>query len=132
MMNARTQVRITIYLLILVGVLHIIGDNYVLYWRTDWYDILLHFLGGTVLGSTTLAIMFKSGTTFTTKQTLLIILGCTLGGGFLWEVFEWVAHIQDTFSIQHLPDTGLDLIMDLLGGTAVFIWYNSHIRHVSK
>lgn len=93
----------------LVLCLHLLGIEKALYFYYPWYDLLLHFLGGTALAFFIL-IFTKSW-----KKTIIGMLILATG----WEIFEYVLNIAGE---NYIVDTVIDFIMDLVGASvAIFI-----------
>ncbi len=96
----------------LVLYLHLIGMEHSLYFYYWWYDVLLHFLGGSALAFLML-IFTKSW-----KKTIIGMLILAAG----WEVFEYVLHIAVMEGQDYILDTIKDFVMDLLGAfSAIYI-----------
>lgn len=98
-----------------LAVTHIVALKLFLYWKYFWLDIPMHFLGGIAcaLGFSICLRMYSHVPRWYT--TLSGYLLFTLFVGISWEVFE----IAVGFSIidEHfVPDTTVDLLMDLVGG----------------
>jgi hypothetical protein len=110
----------------LTAVLHYIALVNFLYWNIDWFDILMHFLGGVTMGLLALFVFFTSGyfKTFATlrKNRLLVLFvlisfTAVIGLGWeLWEIFSGFSHV-----LTDQIDTIIDLFMDLLGAFSVFL-----------
>lgn len=87
-----------------------------LYWSLDWYDYLMHFLGGLTLG-VFMAWLFRIEERSADKLLKLFTLVMVLG--VVWELFEYVSGI--TFSTQNYGmDTVQDIIMDALGALVAY------------
>ena len=84
-----------------------------LYWRWWWFDILMHFLGGILVGGigVVIANVLKTPVLPTLLVTLVVI-------GIGWEVFEYAFGLYD--GGWDLVDTSIDLIMDTLGALLVY------------
>ena len=111
-------------LTILVAFFHILFLQFLLYWTTDWADIVTHFLGGALIALIVIFIFFSSGYTKTSgfKKELgtssffiwLFTLCLVLIIGIIWELWEaWTGLID--FPADRL-DSLADLVMDLIGG----------------
>lgn len=94
--------------------IHIIALQLFLYWKFQWFDIPMHFLGGIVvaLGLFTLhdlKLVIK-------KRHLQIfpIVLLVLTVAMLWEVYELLIGIP--IESNYVVDTLTDLSMGLLGG----------------
>lgn len=109
-----------IFVTFLVAFLYIIGLEFLLYWVTDWYDIVMHFLGGLwiALFATYLFFVLRVVEIPTHNRVVIVLvtLGSVLIVGLGWELWELFSGL--TFVFKDLGDTILDLIMDMIGGTA--------------
>ncbi|OHA18170.1 MAG: hypothetical protein A2664_01730 [Candidatus Taylorbacteria bacterium RIFCSPHIGHO2_01_FULL_46_22b] len=111
---------------LLVLLLNLVGLRYELYWYLWWYDIVLHFLGGLVLG---LAATWFFGTVhhrfghIRTGLLISLILSFVLFGGIVWEWFEYISGITLISVAWYQLDVLMDVLMDMLGGMCAFwIW----------
>jgi hypothetical protein len=98
-----------------LAVVHISATKFFLYWKYLWFDIPMHFLGGVCVALGLSALPFFRIHVFERFRTPLIYASVTLLVGILWEIFEvtsGIMVIDETF----VPDTVLDLVMDVLGG----------------
>ncbi len=113
-------------ILVSIAVLHFVGLKLYLYWTTDWFDILLHFLGGAWVALGAFWFFFCSDfVRLDKKNKFLVIFGATLVVGILWEVFEYFFEITQMGEVYSF-DTMLDLVMDLVGAVSVLIFTRSH------
>jgi hypothetical protein len=111
---------------LLTAILHYFALVNFLYWNVDWFDILMHFLGGVTMAYLALFVFFTSNyipvfsklrsntwIVFFVVMAFVAVIGL---GWELWEIFSGFSNIlTDRF------DTILDLIMDMLGALAIFI-----------
>jgi hypothetical protein len=84
-----------------------------LYWSLWWFDILMHFLGGLLIGLASAwayVFVFKKGTRGLIRATLLSVLIV----GIFWELYEVYIGIQVTHE-PYVWDTSVDIILDLIG-----------------
>lgn len=111
-------------LAVAIAFLHMAATYLRLYWTTEWFDILMHFLGGLFIGLCILFICFISGYLSLPKENLFLVHGLTIGFvlivGLVWELWEIFVGLTDVFTDQ--GDTILDVVMDTLGALAA-IWY---------
>lgn len=110
---------------ILVSVLHFIALKFYLYWSTNWFDVLMHFLGGLVIGLIALYLIysFSISREYSEKHgfiTIVHILSLVLVVGLMWEL--WELFMGFSLVLEDLSDTILDLIMDTLGGLFAFLY----------
>jgi len=113
---------ITIWILL---ALHLTAMKFYLYWVFDWFDILMHGLGGVVVGFfiTALTIRFKAMIKEHLGLLVFIVLAGTIFVGLLWESFELVIDLYMKTNIHQpsVSDTILDLIMDGVGALVAAI-----------
>lgn len=123
-----------IILAILVAVLHYLALTFYLYWTLDWYDIIMHFLGGVVIALLAMFFFYISGYFNFPKEHLGSIFAMTLGSvlliGLLWELWELFVGFSDV--IEDQLDTFLDLTMDIIGGCVAFIYGKKYIWKKQK
>lgn len=108
--------------LLLAFLQHIAFENF-FYWKFWWYDLMMHFLGGTVLGSVFFwTVQFEfSGTLKNKLSTFASVFLFVLAVGLLWEVFEYSIGIDREYSrIFWEFDSLQDLCMDVLGGSVAY------------
>jgi hypothetical protein len=93
-----------------------------LYWRFWWMDIIMHGLGGLLVGAVVAYAIRYRFPALLPRAYALVILAIVLVG-VSWEVFEYLYRIYDA---RNYPlDTSIDLVMDLLGallGAFVLLW----------
>jgi hypothetical protein len=120
--------KILFVLIWVLALTHMTAEYYYLYWRLDWFDILTHFLGGLWLGVASLWLVYFSGYVrkpqIPGNSTFLTTLFVGLLIGFVWEFYEYVVWQWSGQGIPlgYIPDTKLDLIMDVIGsGVGFFV-----------
>jgi uncharacterized membrane protein len=116
---------------VLVSILHYTALKLFLYWSTDWYDILMHFLGGFLIGLIVVSLIqrIENRDQGTENKILLFtaVILSVLSVGLVWEL--WEIFIGFTDVLKDRADTILDLIMDLIGATAsIFYYYFKHSK----
>lgn len=110
--------RTLIGLLILAGAIFILNEVAVeryLYWYFWWYDIMMHFLGGVVIGGIAVWMQLRLLPAASSRTTMITVLASIALVGIGWEIFEYV--IDPTYAEQPgiVFDTALDLVMDTIG-----------------
>jgi hypothetical protein len=100
-----------------VALLHAVALNAYLYWLYPWFDIPMHFLGGTVAGFGFLSWVGERLVPIRSRALLATLLFVALIG-IGWEVFEWYFDLVDT--LEYVPDTIGDLFFDLMGGIVAY------------
>ncbi|PIR41089.1 MAG: hypothetical protein COV31_03030 [Candidatus Yanofskybacteria bacterium CG10_big_fil_rev_8_21_14_0_10_46_23] len=108
----------------------ILGWTFGWYLRFDWFDTLLHYLGGLFIALLLLSYYDSEFAKNSQPFQFFALLGMTMGIGVLWEFGEFIASqtlaqpFQNFFQIKaqfigNLADTIEDLLMDTLGGLTV-------------
>jgi len=104
-------------------ILHLLALNLFLYWTVEWFDILMHFLGGLFIGIFSSYVLFGSGL-FKIKShaviLFIVVMASVLVVGLTWELWELFAGLSSVLRDQF--DTVLDLVMDTLGGLVAFYY----------
>jgi len=110
-------VSIFIFLFSLFAIFHRIALTFSLYWYYWWFDILMHFWGGILLGLLFYIVIKSRWFNLKPKTALIVsfLLMVTLG----WELFEWL--IRSISSLNYVTDTITDVTMGLFGGLLVHI-----------
>jgi glycopeptide antibiotics resistance protein len=130
-MSPRLISLLVIFALVAVlGVLQQLAFAYYLYWRFSWYDILMHFLGGVVVGAVYLwVVRYELPAFFKKYETFFYVFAFSLLVGILWEIFEYYVGIDREFSYAvRRIDTVVDLIMDVSGATLSYMVF-SRFKH---
>jgi len=117
-----------------VGILLFIANSIAqygfLYWEYRWLDIPMHFFGGVWVAL--IGLYFVLHTKVGKRYVPLVLqrpVWAALGGalllGLLWEGYEVVFKFLEWgwFPDAYLLDTLLDVVMDMLGGVFVWLWY---------
>ena len=116
-----------IFLSILVAVLHQIALVLFLYWIVDWFDILMHFLGGLTIGIAAIYFFYYSGIFKLHTDKLFYVFFVTLGSvlvvGLSWELWEIFVGFTDVLNDQ--VDTITDIFFDIIGGFTAFLYFKS-------
>lgn len=114
--------------ILLVGIvvlgLHLLALKFFLYWTTDWFDILMHFLGGLLVGLTMITFMrriHKEGEYINNKLLIASVVLAVLVIGLTWELWELFVGLSD--AIKDKKDSILDVIMDMIGASAAVGYY---------
>jgi hypothetical protein len=104
-------------LAVLVGVLHTFAITHYFYWRFFWFDMVVHLSAGALAGL--LFYIFARYYMTPPRAAAYGILGALLVG-VLWEYFEFANGVSQ-YVAGFWFDTGKDLLMDILGGTAAVL-----------
>lgn len=116
---------ILLVLIYIIFALDLAANQYFLYWKLWWFDMVLHFLGGLWIALVSYYILFFSGYKRKFKKVkekysiTILILVLVIGVGVLWEVFEYVMGAVP--KTGHILDTCLDLLMDIIGGSVGYL-----------
>lgn len=119
------QIRMTallVSLLVLAAVLFILNEYaqvHFLYWRLWWYDIMMHFLGGVVVGGLAAALLVRLMPSLSWRAMLGGVVVSILAVGIGWEIFEYAAGMFAGVD-NIVGDTLLDLVMDTLGALSAY------------
>jgi hypothetical protein len=101
-----------------VFVLDRIAAAHYLYWVYWWYDIMMHFLGGVLIGGLATWVFLYRKPSSSLAHVCAITFGAILLVGLGWEWFEY-----STGQYVGQPgvafDTTLDLVMDVIGAMLV-------------
>lgn len=112
----------------LVAILHKFALMYHLYYVTDWADIIMHFLGGLLLGMITLFVFFVSGwidVPHNRRVVILVTIGSVWIIGLSWELWEIWAQLID--ALRDKLDSLSDLVFDTLGGIVALVYYYKYL-----
>ena len=115
-------------LIAVIAVLHFLALKFYLYWTFEWFDILMHFLGGLWVALVATWFFFFSGFLYKDIKPIKkvkifsIAIISVIIVGVLWEVWELEADLVFIDEAGYFFDTSLDLVMDTLGGVVAFIY----------
>ncbi|MBX9765133.1 hypothetical protein K2X83_00650 [Patescibacteria group bacterium] len=118
-------------LVALLGVLQQLAFAHFLYWKYAWYDIMMHFLGGVVVGAVYLWIVrYELPASLKKYESFTFVFLFSLVVGILWEIFEYFVGIDSEFSRSvRIFDTALDLLMDVSGATLSYVVFSYFKRN---
>jgi|AntRauTorcE11897_2_1112592.scaffolds.fasta_scaffold78873_1 hypothetical protein len=110
-------VSVFVFLFSLFAVFHQIALTFSLYWYYWWFDILMHFWGGILLGLLFYIAVKSRWFNLKSNNYLIVVwlLVVTLG----WELFELMIEFET--SANYLIDTITDVTMGLSGGLLVHL-----------
>lgn len=119
-------------LLVLVGGLNYLASIYHLYWTTNEFDSVVHFLGGAALSAFFLWLYFFSGFFNPQNRNLRMFLAVAIVGSLVvaiaWEAYELILGEAVLQKAAYAYDTTLDFIMDTLGIIAAAFY--GYIREI--
>lgn len=97
-----------------LAIVHVVATKFFLYWKYQWLDIPMHFLGGIVCTLGIAILPFLHIRFFERHHTLVVYVSmvCIIGVG--WEMFEYSVGLYQ-FEPDIVIDTFIDLCMDILG-----------------
>lgn len=117
---------ILLALLIVLWGLNYLAGVFDLYYMFNWYDMMMHTLGGVILGLI-MVVLLRRTVWFqglSVRQKVMMVIGFGIVGGIFWEVFEYV---QDVYLHTHMQismgDTLSDIFCDTFGAGIVAIVY---------
>jgi hypothetical protein len=102
----------TFVLALLLAALHFWGLVHFWYWKYDLFDIVMHLLGGAVVGAFSVALLGKFRPY--TYLALIILVA------FSWEFFEYKVGIAVPPGVNYAWDTAHDVLNDALGAIVVY------------
>lgn len=122
---------------LIVGVLNYFANVYNWYWAIAPFDSFMHFLGGIVVVLFFLWLYFYSGAFAPSKRSLSHFLLVAILGLILvavaWEVYELLLGEAEFNKAGYPFDTGLDFVMDTLGGlTACLYAYMKELESIKN
>lgn len=131
------------FFLLFVFFINIPSIYYGWYLQWGWFDMVLHFSGGffmAMLMTDYLKDRLGSGNIL---KDILIVAGATIFIGVVWEFAEFIANqilVEPTkkylginaYFMGDLPDTVLDLFLDMLGAFVFFACHSLWSRNSHK
>jgi hypothetical protein len=102
---------------ILFALVHFFALELSLYWHYWWFDIVMHFWGGTLIALGVMAL--TSFRRVTIRPTYWLVFTITFVMVIVWEIFEWQAGIVDP--VQEWQDTFLDMALGFAGSGIGFV-----------
>jgi hypothetical protein len=97
-----------------IFVLNKVASDHFYYWIYWWYDLMMHFLGGCLIGGLAAWGVVYVRPTISPQRALSAIVIAIAAVGIGWEVFEYLTG-QYVGQAAIVMDTATDLLMDLLG-----------------
>lgn len=130
-LSRTTSLAFIVFLALLVAVLQSVAFSFFLYWTLWWYDILMHGLGGFLIGSIAAwAYVFELKRHVGVNRFLWIV-GVTFAVGALWEIFEYTVgfRVYDSLYEPYVVDTLNDMGMDTAGALLAFLMVRRFVAH---
>jgi fructose-specific phosphotransferase system IIC component len=109
---------------VLTAVLHYYALQLFLYWTVGWFDILMHILGGLLIGLIAISFIKRiHAPEYVLHKNVIIIftLFSVLVVALTWEL--WEIFVGFTNVLDDQGDTILDVIMGLIGGAGALSYY---------
>lgn len=100
-------------------VLHLLASEYAWYWHYWWFDIVMHFLGGFVLGLFGMWFVLRLNMEIRTRAVFYTIVAGTMVIAVGWEVFEYIHDIAGRG--HYIVDTTTDLMLGAFGAAYAYI-----------
>ncbi len=120
-MNVRTSLYATLFLLLIVAILHISGIRLYFYWRIGWYDKVVHMLAGAAVVFFMYYII-RTIDIFPRSYTLVLAMIAAILIGIGWEIFEIQSGYTSVHKLGYAFSTMADLLSDVIGGTAAVLY----------
>lgn len=99
---------------ITLALVHSFAEKFFLYWKYQWFDIPVHFLGGIVCAFGIAILPFFRIRFFERHKSSIAYVCGVFFIGVCWEVFEYNSGLYQLE--QHIViDTLTDISMDILG-----------------
>lgn len=113
--------RLSQSLMVLVIYADTLGTAEDFYHRFSGYDKIIHTLGSaavtSIIGDVLVALDLRGSISWPPRRILLVAAGIAIGGGFLWEVYEYLGDtVLNTGRHISATDTKFDLLSDTVGG----------------
>ncbi len=123
--------------IVVLGVLNFLATKYNWYWTNDYFDSMMHFLGGVMVALFFMWLYFYSGWFVPPSRNLThffcATLLCVIFVAVSWEVYELLLGEAKFNAKNYRLDTTLDFIMDTLGALAAILYgYLSEIGLSAK
>jgi hypothetical protein len=131
-MFTRPLIKEIFWISIAVAVMHYLALTLYFYWTISWFDILMHLMGGFVIGLIGLFILLNflgSEIIVNKKVSLILVLGFVLVIGLGWEL--WELFMNFTSVMEDQLDTVIDIVMDVIGGYFAFLYGKKHLWKVN-
>jgi hypothetical protein len=109
-------------LIIVIASLHITALSQEYYWTIWWYDVMMHFLGGTWTALFILWIAHiipRPGVLRLANPLSLVFLVIMVG--IVWELYELLFELTTVSDPGYVLDTVKDFCMDTLGAVLVAV-----------
>jgi len=106
---------------------HLVATAGSLYWYYWWFDIVMHFWGGFLLGLGVHALCRLESVPL--RPTLSVVVAVITVATVGWELFEWFTGLYNP--ISYAADTFLDIMLGFSGGLLThFIFSHLYNRKI--
>ncbi len=112
----------------LVAIMHYAALKFFFYWTISWFDIVMHLMGGFVIGLIVISILINIpnlNLRNNSKLALVLVLSFVMIIGLGWEL--WELFMEFSSILEDKVDTIIDLIMDFIGGYFAFLYANKYL-----
>ncbi len=116
------------FLSIIVAFFHYTALTLYLYWTVSWFDILMHLMGGFLMGLIVVSIFIqflKPEILKHKRAVVILVLSSVLVIGLGWELWELFLGFTDVVSDK--LDTIIDIVMDFIGGYFALLYSNKYL-----
>lgn len=117
-----------VFLALVIALFQFLANEYYLYWKWWWADIVMHFLGGLFIASGVLWwLRFEIPVGLRSRvPKFLTALLAIIVVGVAWEVFEYVTGMYN--AVNYTLDTTLDLATDVGGMLFAYLLFKKYVR----
>lgn len=116
----RNYYLLPLFFAILLTSLHFIANAYSLYWSLWWYDTALHFLGGILIATMLIWIIYRTEFfSFSKPVSVFFIALGTLVIAIVWELYEY----EIGFTYHHFASYGFDTFKDIVSAFSAAILF---------
>ncbi|MBC7836881.1 hypothetical protein H7X87_03855 [Acetobacteraceae bacterium] len=112
---------LALFFAVLTAGIYWYGVEQSFFWIYDWYDSMLHVLGGITIGFWASAVALRLQ--LPVRRAFFTVLGLTLLGAVAWEIFEYAFHFVR--QEDYILDTLTDIMNGLAGCVLAFsgLWF---------
>ncbi|HEY0979802.1 MAG TPA: hypothetical protein VGE18_00105 [Candidatus Paceibacterota bacterium] len=105
------------FILLMLG-LHLAANAFYWYVSIQWYDMMMHALGGVFLAVFTAAFFYKHILEMNRYETFVTLLLAVMIVGGAWEYFEYAVQyvFKGSMMLAEFPDSVSDMVCDMAGG----------------
>ncbi|PCI28059.1 hypothetical protein COB55_04575 [Candidatus Wolfebacteria bacterium] len=104
----------------LLFILHSLASKFFWYWHYWWFDIVMHLLGGFILGLLFTWFIIRVGVSWRKRVWFYIVALIVLAITIWWEIFEYVNDMVR--EINYISDTTIDIMLGVLGASLAYMF----------